>query len=78
MLQYLVAHNDAKDTAHGIMQWWLIGAEARLRVIDLNTALEDLVARGWITATTVGHGPTLYGLDRTRLHEIQEYLARTG
>ena len=74
VLGYLVEHREAKDTVHGIAQWWLPRAQAATRMTELTAALDDLVSRGWLTATCLGHGATVYGLDRGRLPEIRDFL----
>jgi hypothetical protein len=75
VLDYLVVHADAKDTLDGIMQWWLVGAHARIRMSDLNAAIEDLIRRGWMVSTSLGPAGALYGLDKTRLEDVREFLA---
>jgi len=76
VLRYLVEHLEAKDTVDGILQWWLEGARARPS--DLSSALEDLVVRGWMSATSLAQGAVLYGLDKTRLAEVRSFLAVAG
>jgi hypothetical protein len=76
VLGYLVEHLEAKDTVDGIMQWWLGGAPGPVRRSDVSAALEDLVLRGWLTATSLGPGVVLYGLARARLDDVRRFLER--
>ncbi len=76
VLGYLVEHLEAKDTMQGIMQWWLLDGRPPVRPSDVSAALEDLVVRGWITATSLGPGAVLYGLDKTRIDEVRDFLHR--
>ena len=74
ILIYMVSHPEAKDTVDGIMDWWLPRGPGRLRSPDVILALEDLAQKGWITVASYRKGATVYGLDKTRLVEIQEFL----
>jgi len=76
VLGYLVEHLEAKDTVQGIMQWWLRDGRPNVRRSDVSSALEDLVVRGWITATSLGQGAVLYGLDKTRIDDVRDFLQR--
>jgi len=74
ILSYLAQHPDAKDTVEGIMHWWLPGGETGVKASDVDGALEGLLARGWVTASSVGQGTRVYGLDRARRDEIMSWL----
>ena len=63
VMSYLAQHPEAKDTAAGIMLWWLPAGIRRSS--DLMQALEELLQAGGITSSSFG-GTTVYGLDRAR------------
>ncbi len=76
VLVYWMEHPEAKDTVEGIVQWWLPGAASRWGASELVAALEQLVRRGWITASGRRTGPCVYGLGEGRLDEIKKFLER--
>jgi len=75
VLAYVFEHPDARDTARGIGQWWVPRALARGVVSrHLAAALDDLVARGWLTADERVDAPAVYGVDRSKLTVIKRFL----
>jgi DNA-binding PadR family transcriptional regulator len=74
ILSYLAQHPDAKDTVEGIMHWWLPGGDTGVRTSEVTAALDALVAQGWVTASSVGQGARVYGLDRAHQQEVREWL----
>jgi Fe2+ or Zn2+ uptake regulation protein len=74
ILSYLAQHPDAKDTLEGITHWWLADAETGVKPSDVISALDALVSKGWVTASSVGQGTCVYGLERVRRAEILEWL----
>lgn len=79
LLGYWFEHPDAKDTAHGILQWWLPAQTMVIGEGAVQTALETLVARGWVTQRQIvsshdSDGQAIYGLNKDRLEEIRHFL----
>jgi hypothetical protein len=74
ILSYLAQHPDAKDTVEGIVQWWLPREDTRMKVSHVSSALEGLVERGWMTASGLGQGARVYGLNHARQNEIRKWL----
>ncbi|QOJ36917.1 MAG: hypothetical protein HRU82_19055 [Nitrospira sp.] len=74
ILDYLVRHPDAKDTHEGVLTWW-IGQSSRGEQDerDAVAALDQLVARGWLTKRRTATQP-LYSLNRAHLEAIRTYL----
>jgi len=60
----------------GIQQWWFADALTRVRLGELNSALAELVQRGWVTATSPSGAEPLYGLNKEHLQEIEEFVIR--
>lgn len=61
ILAYLRAHPQAKDTAAGIVQWWLPTGAAAAQLSVVQEALERLAAAGLIRAKTLPGGAVVYG-----------------
>jgi hypothetical protein len=73
LLQYLIAHPDAKDTLQGILRWWFPGNMDREET-EVQEALDLLVARSWLTQRRTIPSRTLYGLNKKKLEEIKVFL----
>jgi hypothetical protein len=78
ILCYLIAHPDAKDTAQGILRWWLSGDRLGWEEGAVQEALDMLVARGWLTQRQVTSSPTVYGLSKEHIEEILAFLGEFG
>jgi len=74
LLGYLYSHPDAKDTAEGIANWWLRARGAIVNETDVKEALNDLVAREWLTVTGSILSYQVYSLNPSRRAELQELL----
>jgi hypothetical protein len=61
ILAYLRAHPQAKDTAAGLVQWWLPPGARAARLWEVQEALERLVATGQMRAKTLPGGAVVYG-----------------
>lgn len=70
ILGYLRVHPQAADTVAGIVEWWLprhLHAEA---VEQVQAALDELVAQGWVEKIALVGGTVLYAADRGRPHSF--------
>ncbi len=74
ILHYLIEHPEAKDTLQGLHRWWLPGGVVAWEEEAVQSALDVLVARGWLTQRPTTTSQTLYGLHKEQLEEIQEFL----
>jgi uncharacterized protein with von Willebrand factor type A (vWA) domain len=74
ILAYCIDHPDAKDTLEGIFDWWF--REARWRIDEVQTALEDLTAQGWLTRRSMRPAEMIYGLNKEKIAEIEAFLKR--
>jgi hypothetical protein len=75
ILQYVLAHRDARDTVEGIEQWWLPQARA-YSVADVEAALQDLARQHLIRVWETGAAEPVYGRGAGDLRSIEEYLHR--
>lgn len=76
ILAYCVEHPDAKDTLEGIFNWWFRAGEARWRIDEVQTALEDLTAKGWLTRRSMRPSEVIYGFNKEKIAEIETFLRR--
>jgi hypothetical protein len=74
ILQYLIAHPDAKDTLEGILRWWLPGDAGEWQEGEVREALDALVTRGWLTWRCITPSQSLYGMNKEKLEEIKRFL----
>jgi hypothetical protein len=74
ILKYLIERPLAKDTAEGIVQWWLPDFLPSPPEIAVQRALDALVQQGWVVVTKKSPTMTLYGLKESRREEILEFL----
>jgi hypothetical protein len=74
ILRYLVQHTEAKDTVQGVFHWWLPPTYIGLGEAELTSALDDLVAKGWLTMSSHARDVKLYGIEISRLDEILRWL----
>lgn len=75
ILRYLVSHPAAKDTAEGVLKWWLPEGRVEYDRAAVQEALDCLVAKGWLTERETRPSGRLYGLRRGNLREIKAFLA---
>ena len=74
IMSYWLERPDAKDTIEGIEKWWLRKNVPQRRRIDVQRALDDLTAKGWLIKREIGASIGLYGINPTRSDEIKEFL----
>jgi hypothetical protein len=74
ILEYLIAHPDAKDTLRGILRWWLPGPPHTWEEGEVQKTLEGLVAKGWLTQRQTTASQILYGLNQQKRAEILAFL----
>lgn len=71
VLEYLEQHPDAQDTLEGVCDWWLLERRIRRTVREVEAALGELVAKGFVAARRGNDGKTHYGLiwqQKQRIH----------
>lgn len=75
VLAYIVRHPQAQDTVEGIAEWWLLEQQIRRAVSEVEAALSQLVAEGFLVARQGGDGRTYYGMNRAKERDIRRYLS---
>ena len=74
ILQYLVEHPDAKDTIEGILKWWLPARHRGWLNEEVQGALDFVTSKGWLTKRETTPSKTIYGANKDRFDEIQNFL----
>lgn len=75
ILRYLIEHPDAKDTIDGILRWWIPQGHAERKKEDVEHAINELVAKGWIVKRETTPSHTVYGVDKHQLEQVRNFLA---
>jgi hypothetical protein len=78
LLGYLYSHPDAKDTAEGITNWWLRARGSNVNDMEVKEAINDLVARDWLTVSGSLSHDQIYSLNPARRRELQQLLESCG
>jgi hypothetical protein len=73
IMRYLLAHQDARDTAEGIEKWWLPQSE-RFGIADVAAALHDLEERYLIRVWQSASAKPIYGWGALDRGVFEEYL----
>lgn len=74
ILDYLVEHPGAQDTADGIAQWWILERCVKRHAPLVNEAIEDLVEKGLIVGRKAKDSKIHYRINHRRAGEISELL----
>jgi hypothetical protein len=75
ILRYLNKHPDAKDTLHGIAQWWLLREWSEPRLAEIRRAVGFLLSKDLIVETRRKGLPPCYRLNQERREEIATMLS---
>jgi hypothetical protein len=71
LLQCFARFPQRHDTLQGITQWWLLENRIEWAVIEVQAALDELVARDLVVAWRTTDGQTRYKVNPAHLPEIQ-------
>lgn len=74
ILHYLIRRPDSKDTAQGILEWWLLDQAIQMRIDLAREGLNELVEKGYVLETRSDHSAALYYLNHGKLNEIETIL----
>ena len=77
ILHYLIEHPDAKDTIEGIRQWWKPEGRREWRSNEVQTALERLLSKNWLTVRELSPTQKVYSVNKKQIQEIQEFLLKS-
>src|SRR5262245_59132786 len=71
ILGYLCSHPHARDTASGVARWWLAAGGSESTHAEVEKALNHLAESGWVIVFRSPARQPIYGLNPTRLLDIQ-------
>jgi hypothetical protein len=74
ILQYLIKNPDAKDTLDGIYRWWLPKEHREWGREEVRKAVDMLTSKGWLTKRGTIPSKEIYGINRDRLQDIENFL----
>jgi hypothetical protein len=74
ILDYLRSHPEAQDTIAGIAEWWLPKGNVKTPLKDVESALEELVAKELVIERTSRDFQIHYRMNVDRLREIDAVL----
>ena len=74
ILQYLIEHPDAKDTSEGIHKWWLPQGYSKGGRNEVQSVLDSLTAKGWLTKRGRIRSKEIYDMSKDRNQEIRTFL----
>jgi len=74
VLEYLISNPEAKDTAEGILKWWIPMGHPKPGYEDIEKILDFLVLKGWLTVRAVTQQEQIYGLNQKFIDQIKRYL----
>ena len=74
ILAYLADHPQAQDTVEGIVEWWLLEQRIKRGTRHVKSAVEQLVAAGFITAREGAAGQVYYRVNQQKLCDIRRLL----
>jgi len=74
ILDYFQKHPDAQDTLSGIAQWWLTDEQVKARTVTIQSALDDLIAKGFVLAQKGTDSQIRYRMNEQRFDDIEALL----
>ena len=74
ILAYLVEHPDARDTADGIAQWWILEQCVKRQAPLVNEAIDYLVEKKFIVGHKAKDSKTHYRINRLKVKEVAALL----
>lgn len=72
-MAYFLAHPEAADSLEGVASWRLPDEAIRRRVADTREALEWLVAKGFLLATSRASSGRIFSLNGGSLPEAKRF-----
>jgi hypothetical protein len=77
VLAYLAENVEAQDTFEGIVEWWLLEQRIKSQTARIREVLDELAVRRLIVGRRARDSRIHYRINRGKLKEVQELLARS-
>lgn len=74
VLRYFSRYPRAADTLEGIARWRLLEEQVQRITGDVRTALEWLIAQGYLKEDARPYSGSIYSLNETQREEIERFL----
>lgn len=71
---YLVENPGAEDTVEGITEWWLLSQRIQVAVNQVRSAITELAAQGFLSASRGRDGRIRFGLNPAHRAELTAWL----
>ena len=74
LLDYLIRHQNAKDTLEGILGWWFPKGYI-VQKDAVQYAIDFLISKNWLTKYGTTNFQKIYGINKKQLKEIKSFHA---
>jgi DNA-binding MarR family transcriptional regulator len=74
VLGYLADNPEAEDTLEGIVEWWLLQQRIKYEMARVKEALQELLAKGFITEVRGPEKSPFYRINQQKREEIERLL----
>jgi hypothetical protein len=74
ILSYFLHHPKSADSLEGIARWRLLEEKIHHTLIETRTALDRLVADGYLSVVSVPGSDQIYALNPTRREEAEKFV----
>ncbi len=74
VLEYLLKNPEARDTLEGIIEWWILEREIRLRTEQIKEAIQILVEKGFVLQHETADTRIHYTINTNRYQEVEDFI----
>ena len=74
ILHFWINNPDGKGTPRVIADWWVPKNGGTLSEVQVKESLNRLISKGWVIERETSPAPKVFGLNLSKIREIQEYL----
>jgi hypothetical protein len=74
VLRYFLRNPQSADTLEGIVRWRLLEERIHHTLVETQSALEQLVAEGYLRVVSVSGSENIYTLNTTKRKKAEEFV----